>query len=378
MDTRNPLRVLAFSLLVVGFGWGIMYLSTEGIKIARDSLAETASRITFEVQKSSNDAQLAQAIEAVADLQEGDTDITEEEQRIISASRRKQTVTLIIGGDLMFDRGIRAIGDRAGYASLFDDSIRKLFARADLVIANLEGPITTNASKTLVDGKTTDSFTFTFPPETIEALQSVGISIVSLANNHIDNFGFQGYQDTQIYLRNAGIEWFGNPWNDTSTRLTLRTGSSDSPIATVIEHNGIRFAFVGYHAFQSGVDRVVAEIRRLDQPNTYIIVMPHWGEEYEAAPSERMRSYARAFVNAGADAIIAAHPHIIAENEWIGDVPVYYSIGNFLFDQYFSEEVKKGLLVELVVSSDGDEAVLERLTTYETAMRPGIGVKLAD
>ncbi|MEK7642132.1 MAG: CapA family protein [Patescibacteria group bacterium] len=347
---HSPLQKACTALLVIAFGWGTGYIVLKGIEYFQPS--------TIIVQTGVQKA------------------LTLEAKVVNPAVPETSKLTIMVGGDLMFDRGIRAIGERNGYASLFDDSVVSLFKKADMVVANLEGPITTNVSKTLINGKTTDSFTFTFPIAAADALKSVGIDVVSLANNHTDNFGFAGYQETQAYLRDAGIEWFGNPWNATSTRLTIRTATGDSPVATLLEKNGITIAFVGYHAFQLGVDQVIAEIRRVSKPGVFTIVMPHWGEEYVSVPSDKMRSYARAFIAAGADAVIGAHPHIVAEQEWIGAVPVHYSVGNLLFDQYFSEQVKRGMVVQLdLVKKDGVISIA-RMATHETSMKPGIGVSL--
>lgn len=365
MGTATPLKTLFAALLVVAFGWGSFYGIVKGVKYFQKSNAgETVAAIDTYNQK-------ALTLEAYVD--------NPAVPAIKKTGKANHTLTIMIGGDVMMDRGIRAIGERNGYDSLFSDALKALFKKADIAMANLEGPITANPSKTLVDGKTTDSFTFTSSPAAAKALNEAGINIVSLANNHIDNFGSAGYLDTQRYLRDAGLEWFGNPWNSTSTKLTIMEtsdGSLDSPVATMIEKNGIKVAFIGYHAFQLGVDRVVSEIRRVSGPDVFTIVMPHWGEEYVTTPSAKMRSYARAFITAGADAVIGAHPHVVADQEWVGAVPVFYSLGNLLFDQYFSDETKQGMIVELAISQNEAGITLDHLTTHDVFTKPGIGASL--
>ena len=101
-------------------------------------------------------------------------------------------LTILIGGDIMLDRSIRRQGDKHGYDSLFTDLI-PLFKQSDIIVANLEGPITSSSSKTLLaNGSTSKSFAFTFATSTGELLARIGISFVSLANNHTDNFGIEG------------------------------------------------------------------------------------------------------------------------------------------------------------------------------------------
>ena len=356
MNQYPRIGILLTALLVVVSGWGITYLVMKGIELSQPSV--------IMVRTTPQDALALEArvVNPAYDASHP-TDSTQ--------------LTLIMGGDVMFDRGIRAIGERNGYDTLIAPEITALFKQADIVAVNLEGPIASQQSKTLVNGKTTDSFTFTSALAGAQALQNAGVTIVSLANNHIDNFGFAGYIETQKHLNEAGISWFGNPWNSTSSSMSIRSDlDNDSPITTRITKNGITVAFIGYHAFQTGIDRVVAEIRRVAAPNVFVVVMPHWGEEYVKAPSEKMRSQARAFVAAGADAIIGAHPHVIMDQEWVGTVPVYYSLGNLLFDQYFSTDVMTGLVVELHLSNASDRIQLEHISTHTITLNVKRGVTL--
>jgi poly-gamma-glutamate synthesis protein (capsule biosynthesis protein) len=183
--------------------------------------------------------------------------------------------------------------------------------------------------------------------------------------------------ETQDWLQDAGIPWYGNPWNSTSTKMSREKLTNDkSPIATVVTKNGIKVAFVGYHSFQLGIDRVIAEIKRVSGPDVFTIVVPHWGEEYTATSSEKMRSQAKAFIAAGADAIIGAHPHVVMNQEWMNGVPVVYSVGNLLFDQYFSPQVMTGNIIELHVSKDASGVHLESMNVHENYLIKGKGVSL--
>jgi poly-gamma-glutamate synthesis protein (capsule biosynthesis protein) len=95
--------------------------------------------------------------------------------------------------------------------------------------------------------------------------------------------------------------------------------------------------------------------------------MPHWGVEYQAHPTADQKEKARELVAAGAKAIIGAHPHVIEDHEWIGQVPVFYSLGNFLFDQYFSAETMKGQVVELNLQKTDHGPVLDSVDIYEAS-----------
>ena len=255
----------------------------------------------------------------------------------------------------MFDRYVRKLGEENGYLSLFKN-LSPLFHSADLSIVNLEGPITSSSSKTLLDsGQTTRSFSFTFATSTAQTIFKAGINIVSLANNHMDNFGEEGFKETEMWLDHSHVKYFGNPWNKAGTEL-------------VMTKNEIPIAFVGYHAFSSGFDRVLASVSNLSTQGDFVIVMPHWGREYISTSTDLERSQAQELIAAGAKAIIGSHSHVIAEHEFIDGVPVFYSLGNLIFDQYFSPEVMKGNLVELDLLKTASTTEIENIKTYETSL----------
>ncbi|MFA6601556.1 MAG: CapA family protein [Candidatus Paceibacterota bacterium] len=276
---------------------------------------------------------------------------------------QKQTLTIIVGGDIMLDRAIRKLGDSIGYENLFKD-ITPLLKSVDLAVANLEGPITTYPSKTLLaNGKTSKELTFTFAPETVPALAEAGFTTFSLANNHTANFGQEGLNQTRKFLKKENLGYFGSPANASSSAL-------------VIEKNGISIALVGYHAFGGGFEDILASIKRLNDAGNFVIVMPHWGTEYAASASAKLKSQAQAFVQAGAKAIIGAHPHVILEHEKIEGVPVFYSVGNLIIDQYFSPEVMKGNLVQMTLKKDSQGTSIDSIKIYQTSIASKQGVAL--
>ena len=267
-----------------------------------------------------------------------------------------RTLTVIMAGDVMLDRDIRRLGNEYGYDSLFA-SVAPLFKSADIVAANLEGPVTSSPSKTLLpDGRLIgDDLSFAFATVTASVLGNAGITLVSLANNHSLNLGQAGLAETKHWLSAAGIGWFGDPLNASGTEA-------------VIAGNGITAAFVGYHAFEHGFARVLASVKELSSDGDFVIVMPHWGEEYQLHPSALMEGEARELVAAGAGAIVGSHPHIVMDREWIGSAPVFYSLGNLLFDQYFSTSTMQGMIVQLELSRNNGTVSLDRVSAYETSL----------
>jgi poly-gamma-glutamate synthesis protein (capsule biosynthesis protein) len=263
----------------------------------------------------------------------------------------------------MLDRNVRKIGQSVGYESLFA-GISPLLQSADVVAANLEGPITSNASLTLLpDGHTTKTLTFTASPATASVLKKSGIDLVSLSNNHSNDFGPSGLNETKSYLKQAGVQWFGSPTNSGSTEAELTV-------------KGIKIAFVGYEQFSAGIEHILADVSRLSAAGDYVIVVAHWGVEYSATSTAAQRMTARRLVAAGAQAVIDSHPHQVEDKVYMGGVPVFYSVGNLLFDQYFSPETMRGNVVELVLSKSDAGTKLDdvKVFTTSTASHAGISV----
>jgi gamma-polyglutamate biosynthesis protein CapA len=274
-----------------------------------------------------------------------------------------EELTILFVGDMMFDRAIRKKINRTGYDSVFGDS-KKIFEGADLVIGNLEGPITTYPSKTLLpDGSQTKLLSFTFPTSTASALKNFGFDMVSLANNHTDNFGQEGVRQTKKYLKDFNIQYFGEPTNS-------------GEISTTTCRNDICIGFVGYHEFTyQNEGKILNEVKRLDPLVDYVIVMPHWGDEYNRSFAKRQQNLAHQWIDAGADLIIGAHPHVIEPVETYKGKKIFYSLGNYIFDQYFSFDTTHGITAKITLPKDRTKEVGATIIPISNV---GIEVKIPD
>ncbi|MBM3255973.1 MAG: CapA family protein [Candidatus Moranbacteria bacterium] len=248
-------------------------------------------------------------------------------------------LSILFLGDVMFDRHIRQAAEKQGNDFIFE-KIKNLLTESDLSVANLEGPITDNKSVSVgskIDTK--NNFIFTFDPSLAKTLAAYQIKIVNLGNNHIFNFGAEGIAQTKKYLDAAKVEHFGDISADNSETLTK-------------EIDGLKLFFVNYNYAANGSrERALADIRETEEQSGVTIVYTHWGTEYRTGnPEPAIRNLAREFVDAGADLIIGAHPHVIQNSEEYQGKKIYYSLGNFIFDQYFSPETQKGLAVKVWVN----------------------------
>jgi poly-gamma-glutamate synthesis protein (capsule biosynthesis protein) len=256
------------------------------------------------------------------------------------------TVRLLFVGDMMFDRAIRKTVNRFGYNYVFGDS-KQIFNNYDLVIGNLEGSITDFASKTLrPDGTTSGTpLDFTFATATAPALKQNGIDVVSLANNHSFNRGQIGLDETRKYLAGSGVDFFGDPNNIAGQ------------ISTTKCVNNICIGIVGYNEFSYiNEDKVLDEVKNLRPKVDVLIVMPHWGVEYQKKPSSLQKRLAHEWIDAGADVVVGSHPHIIESVENYRGKKIFYSMGNYIFDQTFSFDTTHGLTVGInIMKSNHNE-----------------------
>jgi poly-gamma-glutamate synthesis protein (capsule biosynthesis protein) len=263
---------------------------------------------------------------------------------------KKNTISLIFAGDIMLDRNIRTKAKQNGYDFLLGPRLSALLKSSDYTVANLEGPITDNQSVSVGSAVgSTSNFIFTFAPESTTFLKDHSITIVNLGNNHILNFGPDGLAQTYSYLDAAAINYFG---------FTGDTQPENSE-TYILDHDGYKIGFVNYNQFiVNGDQQVFADIKKIKPNVDYLIVYTHWGNEY-VQENTVLINLAHEFVDAGAHLVIGSHPHIITGNEIYQGSPIYYSLGNFIFDQYFDEDVKKGKLVKATINSDTNETSLE-------------------
>lgn len=261
--------------------------------------------------------------------------------------------TVILGGDIMLGRSVMATSlDRKDPKYPFS-RIADFLSEGDIVFVNLENPIVRNCPRL------TEGLVFCASPEMLEGLVSSNIKFVSIANNHAFDQGDAGRTETKEHLSKAGINY---------------TGDGE---LLVYEKNGTTFGFLGFNKAEqtnpvlteSEKDLMMSSRDRVD----VLIVSMHWGVEYQSEALPGVKRLAAELVSLGADVVHGHHPHWVQNSERIsvsGDfgnseknVPVYYSLGNLVFDQMWSEKTRQGLLVKLTFE-DGMLVGEEFINTY--------------
>lgn len=264
---------------------------------------------------------------------------------------------ILFVGDMMFDRGIRYYANLNGGNDFVFEKIHSELLSHDLVLGNLEGPITDNPSVSAGTAPgSASNYLFTFDPSWAKTLYSNNIKIVSLGNNHILNFGRGGLASTKNYLDKAGVSYFGSP---------------DYPKIVSTEIKGVKITFINYNQFMDLAPEInkkstLEEIEKAKEFSDIIIVFCHWGAEY-AGPDQEMQNLAHSFIDQGADLVLGSHSHVTGPVEEYKNKRIYYSLGNFIFDQYFSEETKTGLGVAIKINSKAKKISFEEKQFYMQA-----------
>jgi poly-gamma-glutamate synthesis protein (capsule biosynthesis protein) len=267
-----------------------------------------------------------------------------------------ESIKLLFGGDMMFDRNIRLKMEAAGTEFVLAE-LNELFWQYDSVIANLEGPVTDNSSRSVNSTPgSTDNFFFTFPVEIVPMLKNYNFQIVNIGNNHIHNFGNDGITQTKSNLEAGEIKYFGDSG--------LETKSDERVLFYPIKDKTL--AFVNYNEFvPNGLNKTLADLEFVQNKADLVIVYTHWGAEYQPTANTVIQAQAHSFIDAGADLVIGSHPHVIQQSEVYEGKTIYYSLGNFVFDQYFSPETQTGMLVGVEIMPDLSMTFEEMLVSTE-------------
>lgn len=252
-------------------------------------------------------------------------------------------VRITFVGDIMLDRYIREVGTRRGYERILEN-VSSSLKKNDIVVGNLEGPVTAHHSLSIsTNAGDKNNLTFTFPPEALNALFQNNILVVSIGNNHILDFGSEGLVETRHFLKESRIEYFGDP--DDEKRNAL-----------VVKLKNRKVGFVSFNQFLPYDQKLVTQqIKDTAAKTDMTVVYAHWGEEYADNPNEKQIALGRSFVDAGADLVVGTHPHVIQKKETYQGKTIYYSLGNFVFDQYFNDSVRCGAIISVTLNETSDQ-----------------------
>ena len=240
---------------------------------------------------------------------------------------------VILTGDILLDRGVRRVIEHHGVDHLFSDGIDSLFRAAQIVVGNLECPATK------IESPVFKRFIFRGEPEWMNALRQHGFTHLNLANNHSIDQGRKGLIDTRENIIEAGMTPIGAGENmkEASDPVLL----TEQPRRVWLVPS-LRLALENYAYLpdqpcvsQEPMDSLLERVHRLRTADStaVIIVSLHWGGEHTLQPVPRQRHDAHQLILAGADILVCHHTHTLQTIEDYHGKKIYYSIGNFIFDQ---------------------------------------------
>jgi len=318
--------------------------------VTKNRVVEKNNKIE-EIKLTENIVKKPENVAAVSNSLVEDTKkfIFDKKESVISKDLFVNQIKVLFVGDIMMGRSIRYKAETVGYDFYFS-CVTPTFQKYDFVVANFESTVTNYPSvsfdKTRADY---NNFKFTVEPVALTALKNSGINVVGVDNNHIYDYGKEGVDLTRQNILASGLNYFGDPIDPNYANVRL-------------EKNGVAFNLVSFNEFFGSVDKTLKNIAKakgtgdLQNVATFnhepTIIFAHWGDEYVPTPT-RVKNWAHLFIDNGADLIIGMHPHVTQETETYQNKFIAYSLGNFLFDQYFSSEVQKGGAVEIILNKEG-------------------------
>lgn len=242
--------------------------------------------------------------------------------------------TIVFTGDVLLSSYVQNNYDSGGISGVLDQELLNLLNGADITMINNEFPFSTRGTQ--AEDK---QYTFRVNPSYVTALQEMGVDVAGLANNHVLDYGTDALEDTFTTLENAGIAYTGagRSYEDACRLIRFeKNGKSFGflaasrviPVVSWNVENGAPGVFCTYDT-----THLVEEIKKAKQQCDYVFVAVHWGVEHTDELTGYQPVMARQFIDAGADGVIGSHPHVLQGMEFYQGKPIFYSLGNFIFNR---------------------------------------------
>ncbi|MCK5510907.1 AmmeMemoRadiSam system protein B [Candidatus Parcubacteria bacterium] len=252
---------------------------------------------------------------------------------------------MLFFGDMMLDRyvgeKIKANGLDYLFEELASSTKENFFSGYDLISVNLEGAVTNNGEHY----NPIMSYDFAFHPNIINQLKKYNFNFFNLANNHFADQGEQGIIETRKNLQLLNFDFSGC--------RDRKTGKCSSKI---IKKENKKIGMAGFSMVYGKLDELAVEkiVADLASTTDLVVVNIHWGVEYEHYFNKTQQNIAHKIIDAGADIVIGHHPHVVQGIEVYKNKLIFYSLGNFVFDQYFSTDTQEGLAISVSIDDSNN------------------------
>ncbi len=281
---------------------------------------------------------------------------------------KEKEIKLFFVGDLMLDRGVelKVKREAGGDFKFVFSKIEKELKKADLLFGNLESIISDKGTN--VGSK----YSFRSDPESMEALTYAGFNIISLAHNHALDYTNKALEDCMERLKEAGIDYVGAGNKEEAFSLKIKEVDD-------LRIGFLAFTDLGTEYWKAGEESVgiawVKEapreiISKAKEKVDILVVSFHSGKEYIIEPESSKISLFKEIIESGADLVVGHHPHVVQPIEKYKQGWIAYSLGNFVFDQNFSEETMEGLLLEVLIKGKVIKEVNPREIEISDSFQP--------
>lgn len=277
-----------------------------------------------------------------------------ENEIIDDEDNRNSPIILGFAGDVNFDENSKPVArydrENKGILGGLSEELVNEMNNADIMMLNNEFAYSTRGTKT-----PNKSYTFRADPSRVNILKEMGVDIVSLANNHALDYGPDALIDTFTTLDDAGIDYVGAGENLDRAKAPIYYEIGDKKIAYLASSKVI-FAMDWYATDdRPGMvgtydpAQLIESIEEASANSDYVVVYVHWGVERNNYPEKYQKSYAKAYIDAGADIVIGCHPHVMQGLEIYKGKPIAYSLGNY----WFNASKRESGLLKVYLDPDG-------------------------
>lgn len=256
------------------------------------------------------------------------------------------SITINVGGDLFFGGRFATESSDRQEAVV---SLREKFQTDSLNIVNLESPLTTSTNPLPKTGPNMKAH-----PRQAAVLEAMGVQAVTLANNHIADYGTKGIEDTLQVLNDYQIAFTGIEGGNVKAKNIIDWQGVKIALLNFSENEWSTIPKLDHHAVAIDPVNNFYAIQQAKKTADVVLVITHSGHEHFSYPTLRMKEWLRFFIEAGADAVINHHPHCISGVETYQRKPIFYSVGNFWFDAEKQQNQKwnQGMIAQLTIDHE--------------------------
>ncbi|HVY12132.1 MAG TPA: CapA family protein, partial [Alphaproteobacteria bacterium] len=265
-----------------------------------------------------------------------------------AAGPATSTLTFLAVGDIMLSRGVAAQITKEQNVNWPFLRVQDLLRQASFNFGNLESPAAPSGTPPVIGGH---SLIFGAPPEDLQGLAQANFQVLNLANNHAFDQGLAGLKATRMDLDQLSLAHMGTGNTTAQAWQPARFSAGGLTVCFI----GASYASVNdgggatnpYVARIEDTANLAAAIAQAKETCSFVVATMHAGTEYARLPNAAQTAFAHAAIDAGADLVIGAHPHWIQPIEQYRGKYIFYSLGNFVFDQSWSQDTREGLALKI-------------------------------